>query len=87
MPGHCLFTAHSYTRHQHPHVHSDARTYAQGMFGALIVINSFPSERMLALRERAAGTYHVSAYFLAKITAETISQLPAPIIFACIVYW
>ncbi|KAG2438719.1 hypothetical protein HXX76_005264 [Chlamydomonas incerta] len=59
----------------------------QGMFGALIVINSFPSERMLALRERAAGTYHVSAYFLAKVTAETVSQLPAPIIFACIVYW
>ncbi|GIM12604.1 hypothetical protein Vretimale_15949, partial [Volvox reticuliferus] len=59
----------------------------QGMFGALIVINSFPSERMLSLRERAAGTYHVSAYFLAKITAETVSQLPAPILFSCVVYF
>ncbi|KXZ51257.1 hypothetical protein GPECTOR_13g744 [Gonium pectorale] len=59
----------------------------QGMFGALIVINSFPSERMLSLRERAAGTYHCSAYFLAKVTAETISQLPAPILFSCVVYF
>ncbi len=57
------------------------------MFGALIVINSFPSERMLSLRERAAGTYHVSAYFLAKIVAETIAQLPAPIIFSAVVYF
>lgn len=27
----------------------------QGMFGALGVINSFPSERVLTLRERASG--------------------------------
>jgi ATP-binding cassette subfamily G (WHITE) protein 2 len=38
----------------------------KGIFAALSVINSFPSERRLVLRERAAGTYHVSAYFLAK---------------------
>ncbi|CAN0065738.1 unnamed protein product, partial [Phaeothamnion confervicola] len=59
----------------------------QGVFGALSVINNFPGERMLALRERAAGTYYASAYFLAKITAETIFQLPLPIIFSCIVYF
>ena len=34
----------------------------QGIFASLQTINSFPSERALALRERAAGTYHVSAY-------------------------
>eukprot|EP00198_Chlamydomonas_reinhardtii_P001132 XP_001690467.1 predicted protein [Chlamydomonas reinhardtii] len=45
------------------------------------------NQRMLSLRERAAGTYHVSAYFLAKITAEALSQLPAPILFSCIVYF
>lgn len=38
-------------------------------------------------RERAAGTYHVSAYFMAKITVETIFQMPNPLIFSFIVYW
>jgi ATP-binding cassette subfamily G (WHITE) protein 2 len=42
---------------------------------------------MLVLRERAAGTYHASAYFLAKNLAEFLFQLPAPILFSCIVYW
>ena len=39
------------------------RATAQGVFGAMTVINSFPSERLLVLRERAAGTYYVSAYY------------------------
>ena len=51
------------------------------------MINSFPGERALALRERAAGTYHASSYTLAKMTAETVVQLPLPIIFSCIVYF
>ncbi|GAX83957.1 hypothetical protein CEUSTIGMA_g11381.t1 [Chlamydomonas eustigma] len=59
----------------------------QGVFGALIQINSFPSERLLSLRERAAGTYYASAYFLAKTTAETITQLITPVVFSCTVYW
>ena len=52
-----------------------------------VVINSFPSERLLVLRERAAGTYYASAYFMAKIAAETATQLPIPIVFSAIVYW
>ncbi|MEW5315593.1 MAG: hypothetical protein WDW38_007010 [Sanguina aurantia] len=59
----------------------------QGMFGALIVINSFPAERMLVLRERAAGTYYVSAYFLAKTTAETFTQVLSPVLFTIVVYF
>jgi hypothetical protein len=59
----------------------------QGIFAALVVINSFPSERLLVLRERAAGTYYASAYFMAKVAAELTTQLPIPIIFSCIVYW
>ena len=58
-----------------------------GMFGALTTINSFPGERALSLRERQAGTYYTSSYFLAKITAETLVQIPQPIIFSCIVYF
>lgn len=52
-----------------------------------MVINSFPSERMLVLRERAAGTYYASAYFMAKITSDTAVQLPVPVIFSAIVYF
>jgi ATP-binding cassette subfamily G (WHITE) protein 2 len=53
----------------------------QGVFGALMLINSFPVERALTLRERASGTYFASAYFTAKIIADTLVQLPVPIIF------
>lgn len=56
-------------------------TINQGVFGALMVINSFPVERTLTLRERASGTYFASAYFTAKIFADTLVQLPIPIIF------
>lgn len=59
----------------------------QGVFGALIVINSFPSERKIVLRERAAGSYFVSAYYMAKIAADTLLQFTSPIIFSAIVYW
>ncbi len=53
----------------------------QGIFGALMVINSFPVERALTLRERASGTYFASAYFTAKVLADTLIQIPVPIIF------
>jgi ATP-binding cassette subfamily G (WHITE) protein 2 len=53
----------------------------QGVFGALMVINSFPVERTLTLRERASGTYFASAYFIAKIIADTLVQSPIPILF------
>ena len=53
----------------------------QGIFGALMVINSFPVERALSLRERASGTYLASAYFCAKIIADTLVQAPVPIVF------
>eukprot|EP01111_Echinosteliopsis_oligospora_P006031 TRINITY_DN1997_c0_g2_i1.p1 TRINITY_DN1997_c0_g2~~TRINITY_DN1997_c0_g2_i1.p1 ORF type:complete len:623 (+),score=155.49 TRINITY_DN1997_c0_g2_i1:63-1931(+) len=59
----------------------------QGVFGALIVINTFPSERKIILRERAAGTYFSSAYFMAKIASDTVLQLLMPILFSVIVYW
>ncbi|CAF4219034.1 unnamed protein product, partial [Rotaria sp. Silwood2] len=59
----------------------------QGIFGALMVINSFPVERALSLRERASGTYYASAYFTAKILADTLVQAPVPVLFSCIVYF
>ena len=47
----------------------------QGIFGALSVINTFPSERVLVLRERAAGTYSASAYFVAKSSVDLVMQV------------
>lgn len=41
-------------------------------------MNSFPSERALVLRERAAGTYYVSAYFMAKTVADSVVQVRGP---------
>jgi ATP-binding cassette subfamily G (WHITE) protein 2 len=52
-----------------------------------MLINSFPSEREIVLRERAAGSYKVSAYFMSKILAEGVIQVVYPIIFSLIVYW
>lgn len=59
----------------------------QGTFAALMTVNSFSTERILVLRERAAGTYFVSAYFLAKTTAETLCTVPSSILFSICVYW
>jgi len=59
----------------------------QGVFSALILINSFPSERLIVLRERASGAYYVSAYYVAKMLAEVAVQLAFPLLFSCIVYW
>ena len=58
----------------------------QGIVASLQATHSFPLERALSLRERAAGTYFVSAYFVAKSISDTLFQIIAPIIFSCIVY-
>ena len=59
----------------------------QGVFGSMQVIDSFPSERILTLRERAAGTYKASAYFLSKTFSELPFQLAQPIVFSVVVYF
>lgn len=53
----------------------------QSLFGALMIINSFPVERTLTLRERASGSYCASAYFIAKTITDTLVQLPVPVTF------
>jgi hypothetical protein len=39
------------------------------------------------LRERAAGAYYVSAYYVAKMMAEMVVQMFFPLLFSCIVYF
>ena len=41
---------------------------------------------MLTLRERAAGTYQASAYFLAKTTADAIPFIAYPTLFSLVLY-
>jgi len=58
----------------------------QGIVASLQTISRFPSERAIILRERAAGSYHVSAYFAARSLVDFISTLWGTSIFCAIVY-
>ncbi|XP_055957681.1 uncharacterized protein LOC130013129 [Patella vulgata] len=58
-----------------------------GFVPMLDAIFSFPLENTILLKERAAGSYRLSAYYLAK----TISEIPltafVPLAFVTITYW
>jgi ATP-binding cassette subfamily G (WHITE) protein 2 len=58
----------------------------QGILASLQCISSFPSERAIVMRERAAGAYYVSSYFLAKTITDVLCQIWGPTIFCAIVY-
>lgn len=59
---------------------------SQGVIASFMSIYSFPLERSLMLRERAAGSYECSTYFIAKTTADILLLLPCPILHTLIVY-
>lgn len=59
----------------------------QGIAASFTTIISFPTERAIVLRERQAGSYQVSAYFMARTTCDFITLLWPPILFAAIVYY
>lgn len=59
----------------------------QGIFGSMQVVNTFPSERAIMLRERSAGAYYVSSYYAAKSAVDMLSQIWPPILFSCIAYF
>lgn len=59
----------------------------QGIVASLQCISSFPLERAIVLRERAAGAYFVSSYFLAKTCSDILAQTWGPTLFCIIVYY
>jgi len=59
---------------------------SQGIVASLQTIANFPMERAIILRERAAGSYHVSAYFIAKTCVDFLTTGWGTILFCAIVY-
>jgi ABC-type multidrug transport system permease subunit len=58
-----------------------------GFNAVLGVLNSFPREKVIVNRERAANAYDVFSYFVAKFLTELpLNVLPA-FVFGCVVYW
>lgn len=53
----------------------------------LKVIATFPAERAVLSRERATGTYRISAFYLSKQFVEIPLDLMMPVIFCVVIYW
>lgn len=54
------------------------------MMGALM---AFPAERAVILKERASGSYHLSAYFMAKTSSDAPVRLILPFLYMCTSFW
>ena len=59
----------------------------QTINAVLAVINVFPKEKVIVLRERAASAYDTSSYFLAKFCVEIPLNILPTLIFSIIIFW
>eukprot|EP00188_Purpureofilum_apyrenoidigerum_P006014 Plantae.Rhodophyta-Purpureofilum_apyrenoidigerum.ctg8588.p1 GENE.Plantae.Rhodophyta-Purpureofilum_apyrenoidigerum.ctg8588~~Plantae.Rhodophyta-Purpureofilum_apyrenoidigerum.ctg8588.p1 ORF type:complete len:677 (-),score=140.60 Plantae.Rhodophyta-Purpureofilum_apyrenoidigerum.ctg8588:728-2758(-) len=58
-----------------------------GFFTMLSATYAFPMEKEVIRKDRSAGAYRLSAYFLAKSTMEIPLEIIYPFFFGVIVYW
>lgn len=56
-------------------------------FSAMALVNSFPAEKTLMLRERMSGMYCTSAWFVAKATVDAFRHCLSPIVFSATFYY
>ncbi|CAK9025730.1 Protein white [Durusdinium trenchii] len=60
--------------------------FAQFLFALLGVVNAFPAERAVFLRETQDKLYHPAMFYLAKVSIDTIMQSLFPILVVAISY-
>ncbi|KAK4762160.1 hypothetical protein SAY87_030044 [Trapa incisa] len=58
-----------------------------GFFPVFTAIFTFPQERAMLSKERAANMYRLSAYFLARTTSDLPLDLVLPVLFLLVVYF
>ncbi|KAK7268156.1 hypothetical protein RIF29_20843 [Crotalaria pallida] len=58
-----------------------------GFFPVFTAIFTFPQERAMLTKERAADMYRLSAYFLARTTSDLPLDLILPVLFLVVVYF
>ncbi|KAF1878042.1 hypothetical protein Lal_00041791 [Lupinus albus] len=58
-----------------------------GFFPVFTAIFTFPQERAMLTKERAADMYRLSAYFLARTTSDLPLDLVLPVLFLLVVYF
>ncbi|PRP78720.1 ABC transporter G family member 14 [Planoprotostelium fungivorum] len=61
--------------------------FAGGFYPLFQALFNFPPERAVLLRERAEGSYYLSAYYMAKVVSELPFIFFYPILFVCISYF
>lgn len=61
--------------------------FTQLLFGLLGVVNTFPGERAVFLREVQDRWYHPAAFYFSKVFVDTLMQSFFPIFMALISYW
>lgn len=58
-----------------------------GFFPVFTAIFTFPQERAMLSKERAADMYRLSAYFVARTTSDLPLDLILPVLFLVVVYF
>eukprot|EP00899_Mesostigma_viride_P027763 jgi/Mesvir1/8171/Mv12476-RA.1 len=58
-----------------------------GFFPLFSAIFTFPSERVIFVKERKSGMYPVSAYFMARTVADLPLELVMPSLYILVEYW